>query len=59
VLNDVQKNAVYWPAAPAGAQIQQALTDAITRALQGQQSPQAALAQAQKTAEQALANSGS
>ena len=59
VLNDVQKNAVYWPASPAGAQIQQALTDAITRALQGQQSPQAALAQAQKTAEQALANSGS
>jgi multiple sugar transport system substrate-binding protein len=59
VLNDVQKNAVYWPASPAGAQIQQALTDAITRVLQNQQSPKAALAQAQKTAEQALANSGS
>src|SRR3954452_4819107 len=59
VLNDVQKNAVYWPASPAGAQIQQALTDAITRVLQGQQSPQAALAQAQKTADQSLANSGS
>ena len=59
VLNDVQKDAVYWPASPAGAQIQQALTDAITRVLQGQQSPKAALMQAQKTAEQALANSGS
>jgi len=59
VLNDVQKDAVYWPASPAGAQAQQALTDAITRTLEGQQSPKAALAQAQKTAEQALANSGS
>jgi multiple sugar transport system substrate-binding protein len=58
VLNDVQKNAVYWPASPAGAAIQQALTDAITRALQGQQSPKAALAQAQQTADRALADAG-
>ena len=58
VLNDVQKNAIYWPASPAGAQVQQALTDAITRALQGQQSPKAALAQAQKQADRALADAG-
>lgn len=58
LLNDVQKNAIYWPASPAGAQIQQALQDGITRALQGQQSPKAALAQAQQQADQALSNAG-
>jgi multiple sugar transport system substrate-binding protein len=58
LLNDVQKNAIYWPASPAGAQVQQALTDAITRVLQGQQSPKAALEQAQKQADEALSNAG-
>ena len=58
-LVNVQENAIYWPASPAGAQIQQALTDAINRVLAGQQSPKAALAQAQTEAQNAIDNSGS
>jgi len=54
LLVDVQKNAVYWPASPAGAQIQQALTDAINRVLAGSQSPQASLARAQREAQNAI-----
>ena len=54
LLVDVQKNAVYWPASPAGSQIQQALTDAINRVLAGSQSPQASLARAQREAQKAI-----
>jgi multiple sugar transport system substrate-binding protein len=53
-LAQVQKNAVYWPASPAGARIQQALLDAVQRVLDGQQSAKASLAQAQKQAQRAL-----
>jgi multiple sugar transport system substrate-binding protein len=59
LLVNVQKSAVYWPASAAGAQIQQALLDAIDRVLTGQQTPQQSLAQAQKAADRALANAGS
>jgi multiple sugar transport system substrate-binding protein len=54
LLVDVQKNAVYWPASPAGAQIQQAVTDAINRALAGSQTPKASLARAQVEAQKAI-----
>jgi multiple sugar transport system substrate-binding protein len=50
----VQKDAIYWPASPAGAQVQQALQDAIQRVLNGTQSPSAALKQAQSQAQQAI-----
>jgi multiple sugar transport system substrate-binding protein len=53
-LLDVQKNAVAFPASPAGARIQQALTDAINRVLAGTQTPQASLARAQTEAQQAI-----
>jgi multiple sugar transport system substrate-binding protein len=56
LLTNVAKNAIYWPASPAGAQVQQALNDAIERVLTGQQSPQAALAEAQKRAQNAIAH---
>jgi multiple sugar transport system substrate-binding protein len=54
LLVDVQKNAVAFPASPAGARVQQALTDAMNRVLAGSQSPQASLARAQKEAQQAI-----
>jgi multiple sugar transport system substrate-binding protein len=54
LLVDVQKNAVAFPASPAGTRVQQALTDAINRVLVGSQSPQASLARAQKEAQQAI-----
>jgi maltose-binding protein MalE len=50
----VQKNAIAFPASPAGARVQQSLTDAINRVLAGTQSPQASLARAQKEAQQAI-----
>lgn len=53
-LAAVQKNAIYWPASPGGAQAQQALNDAITRVLNGQQTPAVALKQAQKAAQSAI-----
>ena len=60
LLVDVQKNAVWWPASPAGAQIQQAVTDAINRVLAGSQTPQQSLARAQQEAQKAIdAASGS
>jgi multiple sugar transport system substrate-binding protein len=59
LLVDVQQHAVSWPSSPAGARIQQALTDAITRVLVGQQTPKAALARAQREAERALEDQGS
>ena len=55
LLVQVQDNAIYWPASPAGAEVQQALTDAINRVLNGQQSPQASLQRAQSEAEKAIA----
>jgi multiple sugar transport system substrate-binding protein len=55
LLTNVAHNAIYWPASPAGAQVQQALNDAIDRVLTGQQSPKAALAEAQKRAQSAIA----
>jgi multiple sugar transport system substrate-binding protein len=58
LLVDVQKDAIYWPASPAGAQVQQSLTDAINRVLAGQQSPQAALKQAQSEAQKAIDAAG-
>jgi multiple sugar transport system substrate-binding protein len=53
-LVDVQKNAIAFPASPAGARVQQSLTDAINRVLAGSQSPQASLARAQTEAQQAI-----
>ena len=53
-LTDVQQNAVFWPASPAGAQVQQALSDAIQRVLDGTQAPAPALKQAQTQAQQAI-----
>jgi multiple sugar transport system substrate-binding protein len=57
-LVDVQDNAISWPSSPAGARVQQALTDAINRVLSGQQSPKAALAQAQTEAQNAIDSAG-
>jgi multiple sugar transport system substrate-binding protein len=54
LLVQVQDNAVWWPASPAGAQIQQALTDAINRVLAGSQTPKAALDRAQNEAQDAI-----
>jgi multiple sugar transport system substrate-binding protein len=51
---DVQDSAFGIPASPAGAAVQTAWTNAINRVLQGSQSPQQALAQAQKEAQSAL-----
>jgi ABC-type glycerol-3-phosphate transport system substrate-binding protein len=45
---------VWWPASPAGAQIQQALTDAINRVLAGSRTPKAALDRAQNEAQDAI-----
>lgn len=53
-LAQVQNEAVFWPASPAGAQAQQALQDAINRVLTGQQTPQQALKQAQTQAQSAI-----
>jgi multiple sugar transport system substrate-binding protein len=54
LLVDVQKNAVSWPASPAGAQIQQAVIDAINRVLAGSQTPKQSLARAQTEAQKAI-----
>jgi multiple sugar transport system substrate-binding protein len=54
LLVQVQDNAVTFPASPAGAQVQQALTDAINRVLTGQQSPKQSLARAQDEAQRAI-----
>jgi multiple sugar transport system substrate-binding protein len=56
LLVQVQDNAIYWPASRAGAEVQQALTDAINRVLSGQQSPQASLERAQSEAQKAIAS---
>ena len=50
----VQDDAYVIPANPAGAEFRQAWTDAVNRALNGEQEPQAALEQAQAEAQTAL-----
>lgn len=54
VVLSVQDNAYVIPANPAGAEFRQAWTDAVNRALNGEQEPQAALEQAQEEAQAAL-----
>src|SRR4051794_33756526 len=54
LLVQVQDNAVFWPASPAGTQVQQALTDAINRVLAGSQTPKQALDRAQTEAQNAI-----
>jgi len=51
---DLQRFSFNIPASPASAEFQQAWNDAITRVLAGQQSPKAALDQAQKDAQAAI-----
>ncbi len=50
----VQDKAFATPSNPAGAEFRQAWTDAVNRALNGEQDPQAALEQAQREAQEAL-----
>ena len=54
LLVDVQKDAVSWPASPAGSQVQQALTDAINRVLAGSETPKQSLDRAQTEAQNAI-----
>ncbi len=54
VALEVQDKAFATPSNPAGAQFRQAWTDAVNRALNGEQDPQAALDQAQEEAQEAL-----
>jgi len=54
LLVQVQDSAVFWPASPAGTQVQQALTDAINRVLAGSQTPKQALDRAQTEAQNAI-----
>jgi multiple sugar transport system substrate-binding protein len=58
VLN-VQKDAFGLPASAAGAEFQTAWTNAVTRVLQGQQTPKQALDQAQSEAQQAISAAAS
>ena len=58
LLVDVQEDAFSLPASPAGAEFNQAMTDAINRALTGQQSPAEALKQAQQEAQAAIDKAG-
>lgn len=54
VLNDAQDTAITVPASFAGGEFEQAYKDAVTRVLDGKQSPQQALEQAQTEAQKAL-----
>ena len=54
LLVDVQEHAFTLPASPAGAEVNQALTDAINRVLTGTQTPEQALQRAQQEAQAAL-----
>jgi multiple sugar transport system substrate-binding protein len=54
LLVKVQDDAFTLPPSPAGVEVQQALTDAINRVLTGAQSPQQALARAQREAQSAI-----
>jgi multiple sugar transport system substrate-binding protein len=53
-LDQVERFSFGIPASPASSEFTQAWTDAVTRVLQGQQSPKAALDQAQKEAQSAI-----
>lgn len=54
VLRSVQEHAFSLPPSPAGAEFEKAWQDAVTRALEGRQSAQAALEEAQQQAQKAL-----
>lgn len=54
LLWQMQDKAFSIPVSPASAEVQTAYTSAVTRALEGQQSPKAALEQAQKEAQRAI-----
>lgn len=54
VILSLQENAFAMPANPAGAEFQQAWQDAVNRVLNGEQTPQEALDQAQEEAQAAL-----
>ena len=54
VLDDAQETAIALPASPAGGEFDQAYKDAVTRVLDGEQTPQQALEQAQAEAQKAL-----
>jgi multiple sugar transport system substrate-binding protein len=54
VIRDVQDTAVIDPASPAGAEIRKAWEDAMLRILEGEQSAQESLDQAQEEAEKAI-----
>lgn len=58
LILDVQDAAISDPMSPAGAEIKKAWEDAVLRALEGEQSAQEALDQAQQEAERALENAG-
>jgi multiple sugar transport system substrate-binding protein len=54
VIRSLQENSFSIPANPAGAEFKQAWTDAVNRVLNGEQTPQEALDQAQEEAQAAL-----
>jgi multiple sugar transport system substrate-binding protein len=54
LLVSINRYAFTLPASPAGAELNTALTEAINRVLNGQQSPRAALDQAQREAQSAI-----
>jgi multiple sugar transport system substrate-binding protein len=58
LLVDVQDDAFALPASPAGAEFNRALQDAINRVLEGSQTPEQALQQAQREAQDAIDAAG-
>ena len=54
LLVAISKHGFIVPPSPAGAEFQQAWTDAVNRVLSGRQSPKKALNQAQKEAQSAI-----
>ncbi len=56
VLQSLQDSAIVDPPSPAAAEVKKAWEDAVLRALQGDQSPEEALQQAQKEATEAIAD---
>ncbi|MDP9443103.1 MAG: extracellular solute-binding protein [Actinomycetota bacterium] len=59
VVLEVQDAAVIDPPSPAAAEVKKAWEDAVLRALEGEQTPQEALEEAQKEAEEAVAGATS
>jgi multiple sugar transport system substrate-binding protein len=59
LIQSLQDDAFGLPASPAGAEVKKAWEDAVLRALEGEQTPQEALDQAQQEAEDALAKASS